>query len=83
MADDLMSSCSGKCRMPSRWSAWPLDCWCTRPGWLLLAVALIPAVVGEAHFNALGYALNFQWTPERTPAGYVRQMGASVEPAKK
>ncbi|MGO4780898.1 efflux RND transporter permease subunit, partial [Lysobacter sp. 2RAB21] len=25
---------------------------------LLLAVALIPAFVGEAHFNALGYSLN-------------------------
>ena len=52
--------------------------------WLivLLAVALIPAFVGEAHFNALGYSLNFQWTPERRQLEYVRQMGASVETAK-
>ena len=32
---------------------------------LLLAIALIPAFIGESHFNALGYSLNFQWTPER------------------
>ncbi len=52
--------------------------------WLmvLLAVALVPAFVGEAHFNALGYSLNFQWTPERRQLEYVRQMGASVETAK-
>lgn len=52
--------------------------------WLivLLAVALIPAFIGEAHFNALGYSLNFAWTPERRQLEYVRQMGASVETAK-
>jgi ATP-binding cassette subfamily B protein len=52
--------------------------------WLivLLAVALVPAFVGEAHFNALGYSLNFQWTPERRQLEYIRQMGASVETAK-
>ncbi|HEU4773371.1 MAG TPA: ABC transporter ATP-binding protein [Lysobacter sp.] len=52
--------------------------------WLmvLLAIALIPAFVGEAHFNALGYSLNFAWTPERRQLEYVRQMGASVETAK-
>ncbi|KQY51282.1 ABC transporter ATP-binding protein [Lysobacter sp. Root494] len=52
--------------------------------WLivLLAVALIPAFVGEAHFNALGYSLNFAWTPERRQLEYIRQMGASVETAK-
>lgn len=52
--------------------------------WLivLLAVALLPAFVGEAHFNALGYSLNFAWTPERRQLEYVRQMGASVETAK-
>ncbi|MGO1071732.1 ABC transporter ATP-binding protein [Lysobacter sp. CA199] len=49
---------------------------------LLLAVALIPAFVGEAHFNALGYSLNFAWTQERRQLEYVRQMGASVETAK-
>jgi ATP-binding cassette subfamily B protein len=52
--------------------------------WLivLLIVALVPAFVGESHFNALGYSLNFQWTPERRQLEYVRQTGASVETAK-
>lgn len=52
--------------------------------WLivLLAVALVPAFVGEAHFNALNYTLNFAWTPERRQLEYLRQMGASVETAK-
>ncbi len=52
--------------------------------WLiaLLAVALVPAFIGESHFNALGYSLNFAWTPERRQLEYVRQMGASVETAK-
>ncbi len=49
---------------------------------LLLAVALLPAFVGESHFNALNYALNFQWTPERRQLEYLRQMGASVDTAK-
>ncbi len=49
---------------------------------LLLAVAMIPAFVGESHFNAINYTLNFQWTPERRQLDYVRQMGASVETAK-
>ncbi|MDI1253576.1 ABC transporter ATP-binding protein [Thermomonas sp.] len=49
---------------------------------LLLAVALIPAFIGESHFNALNYALNFQWTPERRQLEYLRQMGASVDTAK-
>ncbi|WP_374013872.1 ABC transporter ATP-binding protein [Pseudoxanthomonas koreensis] len=52
--------------------------------WLiaLLAVALVPAFIGEAHFNALGYSLNHQWTPERRQLEYLRQTGASVETAK-
>jgi ATP-binding cassette subfamily B protein len=52
--------------------------------WLiaLLAVALVPAFLGEAHFNALSYSLNYQWTPERRELDYVRQTGASVETAK-
>jgi ATP-binding cassette subfamily B protein len=45
-------------------------------------VALVPAFVGESHFNALNYSLNFQWTPERRQLEYLRQMGASVETAK-
>ena len=52
--------------------------------WLivLLAIALIPAFVGESHFNAMNYSLNFAWTPERRQLEYIRQMGASVETAK-
>lgn len=52
--------------------------------WLivLLAVALVPAFIGESHFNAMNYSLNFQWTPERRQLEYIRQMGASVETAK-
>ncbi len=52
--------------------------------WLmvLLAVALVPAFIGESHFNALNYSLNFQWTPERRQLEYLRQMGASVDTAK-
>jgi ATP-binding cassette, subfamily B, bacterial len=49
---------------------------------LLLALALVPAFIGEAHFNALGYSLNFQWTAERRQLDYLRQVGASVETAK-
>lgn len=52
--------------------------------WLmaLLALALVPAFIGESHFNALGYSLNYQWTPERRQLDYLRQVGASVETAK-
>jgi ATP-binding cassette subfamily B protein len=52
--------------------------------WLivLLAVALVPAFIGEAHFNAQSYSLNYARTPERRELDYVRQMGASVETAK-
>jgi ATP-binding cassette, subfamily B, bacterial len=52
--------------------------------WLLvlLGLALVPAFVGEAHFNALSYALNYVWTPERRELDYVRSTGASVETAK-
>ena len=52
--------------------------------WLivLLAVALLPAFIGESHFNAQNYSLNFQWTPERRQLEYLRQMGSSVETAK-
>ena len=49
---------------------------------LLLAIALIPAFLGEAHFNAVSYSLNYSWTPERRELDYVRQTGASVETAK-
>ncbi len=52
--------------------------------WLMvmLAVALLPAFVGELYFNALDYSLTYSWTPERRELEYVRQTGASVETAK-
>jgi ATP-binding cassette subfamily B protein len=52
--------------------------------WLiaLMAVALIPAFIGEAHFNAQSYSLNFARTPERRELDYIRRTGASVETAK-
>ena len=48
---------------------------------LLLIVALVPAFVGEAHFNARTYALDFGRTPERRELDYVRQTAASVDTA--
>ena len=52
--------------------------------WLiaLLVVALVPAFLGEAHFNAQSYALTYARTPEQRELDYVRQTGASVESAK-
>ncbi|PBJ83180.1 ABC transporter ATP-binding protein [Lysobacteraceae bacterium NML93-0399] len=52
--------------------------------WLiaLLALALVPAFLGESHFNALRYALDSRWTPERRQLEYIRMAGASVETAK-
>jgi ATP-binding cassette subfamily B protein len=52
--------------------------------WLivLLLVALVPAFVGEAHFNALEYALQWSRTQQRRLLEYLRQTGASVETAK-
>jgi len=49
---------------------------------LLLVLALIPAFLGEAYFNAQNYALDFRRTPERRELDYVRQTAASVETAK-
>ena len=52
--------------------------------WLivLLLLALIPAFLGEAHFNAQSYALSYARTAERRELDYVRQTGASTETAK-
>jgi len=49
---------------------------------LLLLAALLPAFLGEVHFNALNYSLNFVWTPERREIEYLRQTGTGVEAAK-
>ena len=52
--------------------------------WLivLLFLALVPAFLGEAHFNARSYSLNYVRTPERRELDYVRHTAASVETAK-
>lgn len=52
--------------------------------WLivLLFIALVPAFMGEAHFNAQSYSLAFARTAERRELDYVRQTAASVETAK-
>jgi ATP-binding cassette subfamily B protein len=52
--------------------------------WLiaLLILAILPAVLGEVHFNAQGYKLNYFRTPERRQLDYLRYLGASVETAK-
>jgi len=49
---------------------------------LLLAVAVVPSFLGEAHYASLGYSLLFHWTPERRLLDYLRYMGASDESAK-
>ena len=52
--------------------------------WLivLLLLALVPAFLGEAHFNAQSYSLMYQWTPERRELDYLRYTGASDATAK-
>lgn len=52
--------------------------------WLivLIILALLPAFVGEMHFNAQGYRLNYFRTPERRQLDYIRYLGSSVETAK-
>ncbi len=52
--------------------------------WLiaLLLLAVVPAFVGELHFNAQSYAVNYQWTPERRELDYLRMVGASTTTAK-
>ena len=52
--------------------------------WLivLLLLALIPAFLGEAHFNALNYDLDYKRTADRREIDYVRQTAASAETAK-
>ena len=49
---------------------------------LLIAVAVVPAFLGESHFNERSYSLNSQWTPERRELDYYRYIGASDETAK-
>ncbi|AXC50440.1 ABC transporter ATP-binding protein [Paracoccus suum] len=49
---------------------------------MLLIIALIPAFLGEAHFNARSYTLDYRRTPERREIDYVRQLAASADTAK-
>ena len=52
--------------------------------WLiaLVIVAVIPAFLGESHFNERSYSLVHSWTPERRELDYLRFTGASDETAK-
>ena len=52
--------------------------------WLvpLLAVAVLPGLLGEAHFAALEYSLLYRRTPEARRLDYLRFLGASDRPAK-
>ena len=49
---------------------------------LLLAVAVVPGFLGEAHYASLEYSLLYRWTPERRQLDYLRYLGASDRPAK-
>jgi ATP-binding cassette subfamily B protein len=49
---------------------------------LLLLVTLVPAFLGEAHFNGQTYSFMYQWTPERRELEYLRYTGASDDTAK-
>lgn len=52
--------------------------------WLvaLLFVALVPAFLGELHFNAESYKLSFSRTQDRRELDYLRTTAASVDTAK-
>lgn len=52
--------------------------------WLvvLLAVALIPSLLGEMHFNARSYALNHARAADRRERDYLRMIAATSETAK-
>src|SRR5918912_2221959 len=49
---------------------------------LLLAIAVVPAFLGETHFASLEYSLLYRWTPERRQLDYLRYIGASDVTAK-
>jgi ATP-binding cassette subfamily B protein len=49
---------------------------------LLLALAVVPGFLGEAHYASLEYSLLFRRTPERRQLDYLRYLGASDRPAK-
>ncbi len=49
---------------------------------VLLCLALVPGFLGERHFNAAGYRLDYFRTPERRQLDYLRYLGSSTETAK-
>ena len=49
---------------------------------LILIIAVLPAFLGEAHFNDKTYSLSRRQTPERRELDYMRYIGASDETAK-
>lgn len=49
---------------------------------ILLFLAVIPAFLGEAHFNDKQYALYYGQTSERRELDYIRYLGASDESAR-
>jgi ATP-binding cassette subfamily B protein len=49
---------------------------------LLLLIAVVPAFLGESHFNDQTYALTRGQTPQRRQLDYIRYVGASDETAK-
>ena len=49
---------------------------------VLLLVAVVPAFLGESHFNDRNYLLSRRQTPERRELDYIRYVGASDETAK-
>jgi len=52
--------------------------------WLLvlLALAVVPAFLGETHFASMEYSLLYRWTLERRQLDYLRYLGASDKTAK-
>jgi len=52
--------------------------------WLivLLVATIVPSLLGQTHFAALGYSLLFRWTPQRRMLDYLRYVGASDRTAK-
>ncbi|MCF3974489.1 ABC transporter ATP-binding protein [Paracoccus salsus] len=52
--------------------------------WLvvLLLVALIPTLIGQMHFNAELYEMNWRRAPERRERDYLRMIGATSDSAK-
>jgi ATP-binding cassette, subfamily B, bacterial len=49
---------------------------------ILLAAAVIPSFLGEAHFTSLAYSALYRKTPQRRLLDYLRLLGASAQSAK-